>query len=183
MKKDNWIIKAFLMTFFIALIFSAISNVIVIFSFISTTAITGLSIIPAILILLLVIFIGIFFDIIGTAVLTANEASFHAKSSKKIKGSKEGVYLVKNSSTISSICNDVIGDICGIVSGSVAAMLSILVSNKTNFSLVIVTLLISSLVSSLTVGGKAIGKKFAIRNSDNIIFMVAKVMYKFKFKK
>lgn len=102
---------------------------------------------------------------------------------KKIKGSKEGVYLVKNSSTISSICNDVIGDICGIVSGSVAAMLSILVSNKTNFSLVIVTLLISSLVSSLTVGGKAIGKKFAIRNSDNIIFMVAKVMYKFKFKK
>ena len=170
MKKDNWIIKAFLMTFFIALIFSAISNVIV----------NGCNNFVILIILCLVfILIGIFFDIIGTAVLTANEASFHAKSSKKIKGSKEGVYLVKNS----SICSDVIGDICGIVSGSVAAMLSILVSNKTNFSLVIVTLLISSLVSSLTVGGKAIGKKFAIRNSDNIIFMVAKVMYKFKFKK
>ena len=174
MKKNNWIIKAFLMTFFIALIFSAISNVIV----------NGCNnFVVLILLCLVFILIGIFFDIIGTAVLTANEASFHAKSSKKIKGSKEGVYLVKNASTISSICNDVIGDICGIVSGSVAAMLSILVSNKTNFSLVIVTLLISSLVSSLTVGGKAIGKKFAIKNSDNIIFMVAKVMYKFKFKK
>ena len=172
MKKDNWIIKAFLMTFFIALIFNAISNVIV-------NSCNNFAVL--IILCLAFILIGIFFDIIGTAVLTANEASFHAKSSKKIKGSKEGVYLVKNSSTISSICNDVIGDICGI--GSVAAMLSILVSNKTNFSLVIVTLLISSLVSSLTVGGKAIGKKFAIRNNDSIIFMVAKVMYKFRFKK
>ena len=173
MKKDNWILKAFLMTFFIAWIFSSASNYLI--SKFNNTIL---------LIVLCVIFIGIgiLFDIIGTAVLTANEASFHAKSAKKIKGSKEGVYLVKNSSTIASICNDVIGDICGIVSGSIGAMLAINISTKLNVSTVIVTLLISSIISSLTVGGKAIGKKQAIKNSDAIIFVAAKVLSKFKIK-
>ena len=173
MKKDNWILKAFLMTFFIALIFSSASNYLI--SKFNNTIL---------LIMLFAIFIGIgiLFDIIGTAVLTANEASFHAKSAKKIKGSKEGVYLVKNSSTIASICNDVIGDICGIVSGSIGAMLAINISTKLNVSTVIVTLLISSIISSLTVGGKAIGKKQAIKNSDAIIFVAAKVLSKFKIK-
>ncbi len=173
MKKDNWILKAFLMTFFIALIFSSASNYLI--SKFNNTIL---------LIVLCVIFIGIgiLFDIIGTAVLTANEASFHAKSAKKIKGSKEGVYLVKNSSTIASICNDVIGDICGIVSGSIGAMLAINISTKLNVSTVIVTLLVSSIISSLTVGGKAIGKKQAIKNSDSIIFVAAKVLSKFKTK-
>lgn len=173
MKKDNWILKAFLMTFFIALIFSSSSNYLI--SKFNNTIL---------LIVLCIIFIGIgiLFDIIGTAVLTANEASFHAKSAKKIKGSKEGVYLVKNSSTIASICNDVIGDICGIVSGSIGAMLAINISAKLNVSTVIVTLLVSSIISSVTVGGKAIGKKQAIKNSDSIIFVAAKVLSKFKTK-
>ena len=173
MKKDNWILKAFLMTFFIALIFSSASNYLI--SKFNNTIL---------LIVLCAIFIGIgiLFDIIGTAVLTANEASFHAKSAKKIKGSKEGGYLIKNSSTIASICNDVIGDICGIVSGSLGAMLAINISIKFNLSTVIITLLVSSIISSLTVGGKAIGKKQAIKNSDAIIFIAAKILSKFKTK-
>ena len=122
----------------------------------------------------------IIFDIIGTSVLTAEEATFHAKSSKKIKGAKEGVYLIKNGSRIASICNDVIGDICGIVSGSIAAMIGILLSSKLNISSVISILITSSIISSLTVGGKAIGKKVAIKNSDEIIFKVAKILNKFK---
>lgn len=171
MKKDNWILKAFLITFFIALIFSSASNLLI--SKFNNS-------ILLIIIALVFILIGIIFDIIGTAVLTGNEATFHAKSSKKIKGSKEGVYLIKNANRISSICNDVIGDICGIVSGSVAAMLAINISIKYNISVVLTTLIISSIISSLTVGGKAIGKKYAIKNSDNIIFIVAKILNKFK---
>ena len=171
MKKDYWILKAFLMTFFIALIFSSASNLII--SKFNNS-------ILLIIICLLFIIIGIIFDIVGTAVLTADEATFHAKSAKKIKGSKEGVYLIKNANRISSICNDVIGDICGIVSGSVAAILSINISISLNISVVITTLIISSIVSSLTVGGKAIGKKYAIKNSDNIIFITAKILNKFK---
>ncbi len=171
MKKDNWIPKAFLMTFFIALIFSSASNAIVqkYNNFILLS-----------IICILFILIGIIFDIIGTAVLTGDEATFHAKSAKKIRGSKEGVYLIKNANRVSSICNDVIGDICGIVSGSMGAILAINISVKLNISIVITTLLISSIISSLTVGGKAIGKKYAIKNSDEIIFITAKVLNKFK---
>lgn len=171
MKKDNWIPKAFLMTFFIALIFSSTSNALI-QKYNNSILLT--------IICFIFIIIGIMFDIIGTAVLTGDEATFHAKSAKKIKGSKEGVYLIKNANRVSSICNDVIGDICGIVSGSVGAMLAINISTKLNISIVLTTLLISSVISSLTVGGKAIGKKYAIKNSDNIIFVTAKVLNKFK---
>ena len=171
MKKDYWILKAFLITFFIALIFSSASNTLV-SKYNNSILLT--------IICLLFVFIGIIFDVIGTATLTGNEATFHAKSAKKIKGSKEGVYLIKNANMVSSICNDVIGDICGIVSGSMGAILAINISNSLNISVVITALLISSIISSLTVGGKAIGKKYAIKNSDNIIFIVAKIIGKFK---
>ncbi len=171
MSKDNWIIKAFLMTFFIAIIFSSISNVIVD----KCNSIIILTIIN-----LLFVGIGVLFDIIGTAVLTAEEATFHAKSAKKIKGSKQGVWLIKNSPRIASICNDVIGDICGIVSGSMGAIIAIHLSKLLNINVIIVALLISSLISSLTVGGKAIGKKYATKNSDEIVFIVAKILSKFK---
>ena len=171
MKNNNWILKAFLLTFFIALFFNTFSNFI-------TKKFNNLIILT--ILALIFILIGIIFDIIGTAVLTAEESTFHAKSSKKIKGAKEGVYLVKNGSTIASICNDVIGDICGIVSGSIAAMIGLIISNKLTISPVISILTISSIISSLTVGGKAIGKKYAIKNSDEIIFKVAKILNKFK---
>ena len=171
MKNNHWIYKAFLLTFIIALFFNTFSNI-VINKFDNLIILTLLSII--------FITIGIIFDIIGTAVLTAEESTFHAKSSKKIKGAKEGVYLIKNGSTIASICNDVIGDICGIVSGSIATMIGLIISNKLNISIVISILLISSIISSLTVGGKAIGKKYAIKKSDEIIFKVAKILNKFK---
>ena len=59
-------------------------------------------------------------------------------------------------------------------------MLAINISIKYNISVVITTLIISSIISSLTVGGKAIGKKYAIKNSDKIIFIVAKILNKFK---
>ena len=166
MKKDNWIIKAFLMTFFIAFLFNAGANIVI----------EHCNYIALIVFSILFIVLGIIFDIIGTAVLTAKESTFHAKSSKKIKGAKESIYLIKNSNRIASICNDVIGDICGIVSGSVGAMLSIFIANVTSIDQIISTLLISSLISSLTVGGKAIGKKYAVEKSDIIIEKVGKTL-------
>ena len=38
-------------------------------------------------------------------------------ASRKIKGAKETVNLIRNNVKISSFCNDVVGDICGIVMG------------------------------------------------------------------
>lgn len=170
MKKDNWILKAFLMTFFIALFFSSVSNIII----------SKFNYLALIIFSILFILIGIIFDVIGTAVLTADERVFHAKSSQKIKGAKESVYLIKNSSRIATICNDVIGDICGIVSGSIGAMLSIFLADVSGINVVYTTLLISSLISSLTVGGKAIGKKIATKKNERIVSNVGTVLSVFK---
>jgi len=172
MNNKHWAIKAFIFTFFITIIISGASNMIA----------ENSNIAILILITLLILFLGIIFDIIGTSVLTANEASFHAKAANKINGAKEGIKLIKNASTISSFCNDVIGDICGIVSGSMGAMIAIYITNKLGFNSTLSALIISSIISSLTVGGKAIGKTFAVKKSDDIIFLVGKIISKFKFK-
>lgn len=170
MSNKSWIIKAFIFTFFIAIIISGLSNVIA----------ENSNIIILTIITLLILFLGIIFDIIGTAVLTAKESSFHAKAANKIKGSKECIKLIKNASTISSFCNDVIGDICGIVSGSMGTMIAIYITNNLGFNNTISALIVASIISSLTVGGKAIGKNFAVKKSDEIIFMVGKIISRFK---
>ena len=165
MKKDNWIYKVFLMTFFLSLIFSLITN-----------SITNKSnVIIMIIITILVITIGIIFDMIGTAALTCSEVPFHAKSSRKIKGAKESLSLIKNSVKVSSICNDVIGDICGIISGGMGAMVAISISKVLNVNIILSSLIVSSLISSLTVGGKAICKNIAIKNCEKIVFIVGRI--------
>lgn len=97
-----WIIQVFIITFILSICFS----------FLSTIGINKLSLFPAILLLLFVIFLGVIFDIIGVAVTVANEHEFHAKASKKVKGSKKSIILIKNSSRVANICADVIGDVC-----------------------------------------------------------------------
>ena len=173
MSNKSWIIKAFIFTFFITILISGASNAIA----------ENSNIAILIIITFLILFLGIIFDIVGTAVLTAKESSFHAKAANKIKGAKEGIKLIKNASTISSFCNDVIGDICGIVSGSMGTMIALYITSQLDFNKTISALIISSIISSLTVGGKAIGKTFAVKKSDEIIFIVGKIISKFKFEK
>lgn len=98
----KWFIEVFIMTFILSMVFS----------YISANGVSNLSLIPAILILILVIGLGIVFDIIGVAVTVANEHEFHAKATKKVKGSKDSLKLIKNAPRVANICADVIGDIC-----------------------------------------------------------------------
>ena len=166
MKRDNWISIVFILTFILSFIFSAVS-----------TLASNINVFILLIILIVIILIGIMFDMIGVAVLSCDEAVFHAKASNKLKGDKECVRLIKTASRTSSICNDVIGDICGIISGSVATSLVVLLLNNNNIAAIFIT----ALISSLTVGGKAIGKKIAIKYSENIIFMVGKFLNKIRF--
>ena len=105
-RKDNselkWFVTVFITTFVLSIVFS----------YISTNAISALELFPALLILILTIFIGIVFDIIGVAVTVANEEELHAKASKKIQGAKTSIKLIRNSPKVSNFCADVIGDIC-----------------------------------------------------------------------
>ena len=82
------------------------------FSYISTNGVSHLNLVASIFILIAVIAIGIIFDIIGVAVTVANEHEFHAKATKKVKGSKDSIKLIKNAPRVANICADVIGDIC-----------------------------------------------------------------------
>lgn len=175
-KKDNselrWFITISITTFILSITFS----------FISTNAISSLSLIPAIIILIFVVFVGILFDIVGVAVTVANEHEFHAKATKKVKGSKTSIKLIRNSAKVANICADVIGDICGVLSGSIAALVSVKITEKLGLSFNI-QFFISALVASLTVGGKAIGKGIAQRNSTKIVHVVGLVLNKFNHQK
>ena len=120
---------------------------------------------------------------IGTSVLTAKEANFHSMASYKVKGSKKGIKLIKNRGNIANFCNDVIGDICGIISGSMGAMIAIYLANKLKIDITISGLLIASILSTITIGGKALGKKYAIKQSDKIILLISNILNKFKKEK
>ena len=154
----------------------------IVFSFISTNSITNLPLFPAILILFLVIFIGIFFDIIGVAVTVADENEFHAKASKRIAGSKTSVKLIRNSAKVANFCADVIGDICGVLSGSISASIALKITASFGISFNI-QFLISALVASLTVSGKAIGKTIAQKSATKIVHAVAVVLNKLHLNK
>jgi len=166
-KKDHWLWQVFIITFVLAMAFGAVSN----------TVVNRLNIIVATILLFIIIGIGIAFDLVGMAVASAVEAPFHAKAAKKHKGAKESIRLVRNAPMVSNICNDVIGDICGIISGSIGALLSVSISNKFEFDIIVVSLLVSAVIASITVGGKALGKKFAINKCTDIIYMAGAIIH------
>ncbi len=129
-------------------------------------------------ILVLIIFLGVIFDIIGTAVTAANETPFHAMAAKKIKEAKIAVKMIRNASKVSNICNDVVGDVCGIISGAIGVVLvAKILQLYPNGTEILIASGISAMIAGATVGGKAVGKKFAITNSNNILYAVAKVVY------
>ena len=167
----KWVIQSFIITFILSIIFS----------YVSTNGVSNLSLIPAILILVLVILLGIFFDIIGVAVTVANEEEFHAKATKKVKGSKDSIKLIKNAPKVANICADVIGDICGVLSGAISALIAIKISSEFEMPFNI-QFILSALVSALTVSGKAFGKEIANNNSTEIVHKVGIVLNKFSKK-
>lgn len=175
MKKNtniNWLVTIFILAFILSILFSGISTIMA----------NSFPTIILVFIIILVIAIGIIFDMIGVAVLTSKEANLHAKASKKMKGAKEAIGLLKNATKVASICNDVIGDICGIVSGSLGAVLTIAIASMFDFSLAstLTSVIITAIISSCTVGFKAVFKEVATKNSDSIVFTVGKILSIFK---
>lgn len=168
--KNNWVLKSFIITFLLAILFSMIANFLGDFNNIILT-----------ICIISIIIIGIVFDIIGTAVLSCDMKALNSRASQKLKGAKNAIKLAKNASSVSSFCNDVIGDVCGIVSGSLITVLVVNIIKTENIS--ICNVILSSVLSSLTVGGKAIGKKVGVKNSNDIIYYVGKLLSIFSHKK
>lgn len=127
--------------------------------------------------LIIIIFIGILFDIIGVAAAASEESALNAKAATKIYGAREAVYLTKNADKVSSFCNDVIGDISGTISGGIgAALVYQLISSYPDLNKLFISSLMAGMVAALTVGGKAIAKSFAINKSNDILFGVGKFL-------
>lgn len=161
----KWFIIIFITTFILSITFS----------YISTNSLNNLELIPALLILIAVILIGVFFDIIGVAITVAKEHEFHAKATKKVQGSRASLFLIKHSAKVANICADVIGDICGVLSGAISAIITtkITADYGLDFNL---QFIMSAMVASLTVGGKALGKTLAQKESTPIVHAVGKVL-------
>ena len=164
----KWVITIFFSTIAISAAISLVSDYVMGKS----------SMIVAFLILLMIVFVGIIFDIVGMAVATADEKPFHAMAARKVKGARECITLLRNAERVSSICNDVVGDICGVVSGSASATIAAQVLSNFELSFAsVVPLMMSSLVAALTVGGKAIGKGIAVSSCTDIVYHAGQVIY------
>ena len=148
----------------------------VVFSFTSELIMPNASAIIAVITILLFIGIGILFDIIGIAITVADISTFNSMSTKRVRGANIAVKLISTSDKASSFCNDVIGDICGIISGSAGVALASIMSDTFKINILITTLVITGIIAALTIGGKAIGKHFAINKSTVILFNFSKVL-------
>ncbi|MCI8525806.1 MAG: hypothetical protein HFF17_07770 [Oscillospiraceae bacterium] len=152
------------------------------FSFLSDSLLDRVQLAAAFAVLFLIVLVGILFDIIGVAVTTADEKPFHSMAARNVPEAREAIRLIRNANRVSSICNDVVGDICGIISGSAAAMIAAqVIASFTPTAASFFRLLLSAVVSALTVGGKAVGKTFAINASTPIVHFAAKLIYRVKY--
>ena len=167
-KTIRWVVTIFLVTI-------AVSGTI---SFVSDEVMASSGIFTAFLILLAIILVGIIFDIIGMAVATADEKPFHSMAARKVPGAQDSIRLLRSAERVSSICNDVVGDICGVISGTASATIAVQLAAKVGEDkTMLVGLIMSGLVAGLTVGGKAIGKTFAIGSCTKIVTFVGKFLY------
>ena len=164
----KWVITIFLATIAISAAISLVSDLVM----------ENSSMFVASIVLFLIVFVGIVFDVVGMAVATADEKPFHAMASRKVKGARECIMLLRNAERVSSICNDVVGDICGVVSGSASALIAAqILANFSSGLDDVIPLVLSSLVAALTVGGKAIGKSIAVSACTDIVYHAGQVIY------
>ncbi len=165
----KWVFIITLFTFFASVLLTLLSD----------TVMPNAHIGIAIAILMIFISTGIFFDIIGLAIATASEAPFHSMASRKVGGAKQAIMLIRNAEKASNFCNDVVGDISGIISGATSAAIVARIIYVYGFNSVFLSLAFTGVVAALTVGGKAIGKGYAIKNANSVTFHAALIMYYF----
>ncbi|MBQ7717826.1 MAG: DUF21 domain-containing protein [Clostridia bacterium] len=166
----SWVFITVILTFMLSVSISAVTSV----------QMKDMALGISLAVLLFIILFGIFFDILGTAVTAASEVPFHSMASNRVRGAKKTIHMIRNSEKVANVCCDVIGDICGIVSGAVGTLIvSELVLNH-GFNLVVTSLAATGIISSLTVGGKALGKTFAITNCNTIVYSVGRVLSVFE---
>ena len=168
-KTIRWVVTVFLITVVISGIISLVSDEVM----------DSSSLPVAFLILLAIVMVGIIFDIIGMAVASADEKPFHSMAARKVPGSQEAIRLLRNAERVSSICNDVVGDICGIVSGATGAVIVARLQKGLDLESVLISVGVTALISGATIGGKALGKPFAMNQSKRVVHLAGRFLHLF----
>lgn len=171
----KWSIKVLLLSLALSIMFSVISEMVL----------SGANIVIAVLVILALIVIGILFDMVGVAITSGDVKPFSAMASRKVKGAKEAISLIKNADKVSSFCCDIVGDICGILCGAAGAAIVVkIVYESTNPAMaILISSLVSGIIAALTIFGKSIGKGVAVYKSEKIIHIVGRFISVFTRKK
>ena len=148
-------------------------------SFISSRLLGNAGMAVSFLILICIVAIGIVFDIIGVAVTAADAKPFHSMAAHREKGAKEALMLLRSASRVSSVCNDVVGDICGIVSGATGAVIVARLQKGLDLESVLISVGVTALISGATIGGKALGKPFAMNQSKRVVHLAGRFLHLF----
>ena len=126
-------------------------------SFASEAILSQAGLLLALLILIFFIVLGIVFDIIGVAVTAADPKPFHSMAAHKEKGAKEALSLLRNADRV-------------IVTRLQSGL---------DLQSVWVSVGVTALVSGLTIGGKAIGKPFAMSQSKQVVYLAGRFLHLF----
>jgi len=171
-KKINkkWIAIITIITFFIAMLLGYVSLV-----YMEIVSLFG-----AIVILLVIVFLGVFFDLLGIAVTAVSDITFNAMATSKVRGAKESIMIIRNAGAVANFFNDVIGDISGIISGSASAAILVKINKQLNFESILTSLVLTGLIAAITIGGKAIGKEIAIKHCNYIVYRIGLLLSYFK---
>ena len=139
----------------------------------------------AIPLLVLVILVGVLFDIVGVAVAVAEESPLHAMAAKRLPGARQALRLTRNADRVSNFCNDVVGDIAGTLSGALGAAVAVnmlLAAGKGTPLLEMVTNTgLLALVAAGTVVGKALGKTYAMTRAVDVTLRAGQVLSWFEY--
>ena len=149
-----------------------------VFSVLSQYALSGAGIAVSVVVIVVFIAISIIFDMIGVAVTAAQLQPFRAMASRKVRGAKESIKLINNAEKVASVCADIIGDICGILSGAAGSAVALIFISSTGggFLSILIASLVSSIIAGLTIFGKAMFKKYAIKNCEKVVLVIGKLL-------
>jgi len=158
-------------------VFIAAFVLMVVFSFGAELALSRPNLAVALILIFVFLFISIVFDIIGVAVTKCDDAAFFAMASRRVKGAKKCLFLLRNSDRVNSVCCDIIGEVLSILSGALSVVIVVfLLRDAEGFRELIIPVLVAATIASLTAGGKAFTKTIAIRNAQKIVFAVGRVL-------
>jgi hypothetical protein len=162
---NKWTVFVVILSFFLSVVFSAVTSALM----------QDIGIVFAFIVLFIIIGINVAADVIGTAVMNAEEAPLHSLARRRIAGASEGIAIIRQAPQISNLCCDVIGDIAGIISGAATALIVEQLLIYFGTTSIMPSLLLTGLVSSLTIGGKAVFKVVAMQNANSVVFAIGKL--------